>query len=62
MNDHIVNIMEELSKFTLLSLVQSRDLTDLYFERKESAEELSKWFNQKNIKSKHLLILRFQSF
>lgn len=62
MNDHIVNIMEKLSKFTLLSLVQSSDLTDRYFERKESAEELSKWFNQKNIKSKHLLILRFQSF
>lgn len=42
MNDHIVNIMEELSKFTLLSLVQSSDLTGRYFERKESAEELSK--------------------
>ena len=62
MNDHIVNIMEELSKFTLLSLVQSSDLTDRYFEPKESAEELSKRVNQKNIKSKHLLILRFQSF
>lgn len=42
MNDHIVNIMEELSKFKLLSLVQSSDLTGRYFERKESAEELSK--------------------
>lgn len=62
MNDHIVNIMEELSKFTLLSLVQSSDLTDRYFEPKESAEELSKRVNQKNIKLKHLLILRFQSF
>ena len=49
MNDHIVNIMEELSKFTLLSLAQSRDLTDRYFEPKESAEELSKWFSQKKL-------------
>lgn len=45
----IVDVMEELYKFTLLTRGQSACLTDRYSERVESAEELSKRVNQKNL-------------
>ena len=45
----IVDVMEELFKFTLLTRGQSAYLTDRYSERVESAEELSKRVNQKSI-------------
>lgn len=45
----IVDVMEELYKFTLLTRGQSAYLTDRYSERVESAEELSKRVNQKNL-------------
>ncbi|BAP37713.1 NADPH-dependent FMN reductase ArsH [Acinetobacter guillouiae] len=45
----IVDVMEELYKFTLLTRGQSAYLTDRYSERVESAEELSKRVNQNAI-------------
>ncbi len=45
----IVDVMEELFKFTLLTRGQTAYLTDRYSERVESAEALSKRVNQKEI-------------
>lgn len=45
--DRIVDVMEELVKFTLLTRDQSNYLVDRYSERKESAEELLKRISQK---------------
>ena len=47
--DRVVDVMEELVKFTLLTRDISRHLVDRYSERKESADELSKRVNQNNL-------------
>lgn len=47
--NRIVDVMEELMKFTLLLRNQATYLTDRYSERVESAEELSQRVNQRSI-------------
>jgi arsenical resistance protein ArsH len=47
--DRIVDVVEELFKFTLLTRDVSHYLVDRYSERKETAEQLSKRVNQKSI-------------
>jgi len=45
--DRVVDVMEELVKFTLLTRAASPWLTDRYSERRESADALSKRVNQR---------------
>jgi arsenical resistance protein ArsH len=47
--DRIVDVMEELMKFTLLTRDATHYLVDRYSERKESADELSRRVNQKGL-------------
>ena len=47
--DRLVDVMEELMKFTLLTRGVSNYLVDRYSERKESSEELMKRVNQTDI-------------
>ena len=47
--DRIVDVMEELVKFTYLTRDRSDYLTDRYSERKESAEQLMQRVNQRSM-------------
>ncbi len=47
--ERVVDVMEELVKFTLLTRDVAPYLVDRYSERKENAEELSKRVNQRSI-------------
>ncbi|NIF85446.1 arsenical resistance protein ArsH [Comamonas sp. Tr-654] len=47
--ERVVDVMEELIKFTLLTRDCSDYLVDRYSERRESAEDLSKRVNQRSI-------------
>ncbi|HEJ7944337.1 TPA: arsenical resistance protein ArsH [Serratia liquefaciens] len=48
-DDRIVDVMEELMKFTLLTRGNARYLVDRYSKRKERAAELSARVNQRSI-------------
>jgi arsenic resistance protein ArsH len=47
--DRVVDVMEELMKFTWLTRNCSAYLTDRYSERRESAEALSARVNQRSL-------------
>ena len=47
--ERVVDVMEELVKFTLLTRDTADYLVDRYSERRESAEALSKRVNQRSI-------------
>ena len=47
--DRLVDVMEELMKFTLLTRDVAPYLVDRYSERKESADELSRRVNQRSL-------------
>ncbi|MBC7445676.1 MAG: arsenical resistance protein ArsH, partial [Polaromonas sp.] len=47
--DRLVDVMEELVKFTLLTRDLSPWLVDRYSERRESAEALSQRVNQRSL-------------
>jgi arsenic resistance protein ArsH len=47
--ERVVDVMEELMKFTLLTRDVADYLVDRYSERRETADELSRRVNQRSI-------------